>query len=95
MFDLDKLLKYLFHPASVILLIIALAVGTSMAQIVKEERVEVAKAKVLNSVEERLHLTVECVSGIEYWRHLSTNNALMLTPKWSQGKGSPDTCETK
>lgn len=95
MTNLEKLLKCLFHPASIVLLILALAVGMSMAQSAKEEGAEVVKAKVLKSAGDRLGLVVECLNGIQYWTVQGDNTqALTLSPKWSQGRNYPDACES-
>ena len=93
--DLEKLLKCLFHPASVILLIVALCVGISLSQSAKEESAAAAEPKVLKSIEERLEIKSRCLNGIEYWVYKGTSQTLTLTPKWSQYQNHPDSCVVK
>ncbi len=85
---MNKTVKYLMHPVSIGVFVIVLAIGMSFNESSKEEKKESKKEEAIASVEERLRIKVECINGVEYW--ISVTRA--LTPKWSQGRNTPDTC---
>ena len=90
---MNRTVKYHMHPVSIGCFVIFLAIGMSFHESGKTERKEAAKEAVIKSVEERLSIHTECINGIQYWLYKGTTQTLTLTPKWSQGKGRPDTCE--
>jgi hypothetical protein len=85
----------MMHPVSIGVFVVVLAIGMSFRESSKEEKQETAKAQVIKSAEERLNIKVECLNGIEYWMFKGATYTLTLTPKYSQGRPIPDTCEEK
>ncbi len=96
---MNRTVKYMMHPVSIGCFVIFLAIGMSFNESSKNEKREAAEAQVIESVGERLlrrrsvEIKVECINGVEYWIYKGTSDTLMLTPKFSQRKAHPDTCE--
>jgi hypothetical protein len=90
---MNRTAKYMLHPVSVVIFVFVLAFGMSINESAKDKKKEAVEATVIESVQAQLNIKVKCINGIEYWLYKGTSDTLMLTPKFSQHKVYPDTCE--